>query len=175
MSKGPRILSLKQRLVTKRLGTIAWRIGHFLEFVALGSLAAASNYVSRFPLDTFLPFEAAVFLAYLVGMIVAFTLFQRYSFKSSAGTKPVQIGRFCIVNVLGASLAVLTSAIFARAIFPVIGWEYHPHAIAHAIGISFPAVSSYFLHKHYTFLPPGKVNFLIRAETRILKAIRVAN
>jgi hypothetical protein len=39
----------------------------------------------------------------------------------------------------------------ARLVLPAIGWDFHPFEAAHFVGVAAPAVSSYFLHKHYTF------------------------
>ena len=39
-----------------------------VRFLLLGGLAAAINWLVRFPMSLVLPFPAAVFLAYLVGM-----------------------------------------------------------------------------------------------------------
>ena len=39
----------------------------------------------------------------------------------------------------------------ARLVLPAIDWDFHPFEIAHFVGVAAPAISSYFLHKHYTF------------------------
>src|SRR5688572_22801200 len=52
----------------------------FIAFVATGSVAAIVNLASRYFLDFAMPFELAVVLAYLAGMVVAFLLFQRMIF-----------------------------------------------------------------------------------------------
>jgi putative flippase GtrA len=39
-------------------------------------------------------------------------------------------------------------------VFPAIGFFWHAEDIAHFIGLSVPAVTSYFGHKHYTFRTP---------------------
>jgi putative flippase GtrA len=39
----------------------------------------------------------------------------------------------------------------ARLVLPAIDWQYHPFEVAHLVGVAAPAISSYFLHKRYTF------------------------
>jgi putative flippase GtrA len=39
----------------------------------------------------------------------------------------------------------------ARLILPGVGWTFHPFELAHLCGVAAPAISSYFLHRHYTF------------------------
>ncbi len=74
--------------------------------MATGSLAAATNLVSRYFLDFVMPFEAAVVLAYMAGMVVAFLLFQRMIFGNPATPLRRRVIRFCQVNMLGLALAV---------------------------------------------------------------------
>jgi putative flippase GtrA len=33
----------------------------------------------------------------------------------------------------------------------MLGWTWHPFEIAHLCAVAAPAITSYFLHKHYTF------------------------
>jgi len=132
-------------------GTPVFQLREFIIFVALGGIAAAANYLSRFAFDVIMPFEAAVVLAYLVGMVIAFTTFQRAVFKDAKSSQRQQVFRFCIVNLVGVILAVMVSTLMARLVLPAIGWTFYPHSLAHAVGIGVPATSSYFGHKHYTY------------------------
>lgn len=125
-------------------------IVEFARFLGVGGIAAAANLVSRYFLDFVLPFEAAVVLAYMVGMVVGFFLFQNTLFKGSA-IDGRRIRRFIWVNLFGAALAWAISSILARHALPLIGWTWHPFEIAHLCGVAAPAITSYFLHKHYTF------------------------
>lgn len=122
----------------------------FARFLGVGGVAAAANLVSRYFLDLVLPFEAAVVMAYLVGMAVGFLLFQNTLFKGTA-VDARRIMRFIWVNLFGATLAWAISSIMARHALPLIGWTWHPFEIAHLCGVATPAITSYFLHKHYTF------------------------
>lgn len=123
----------------------------FIRFVATGSIAAISNLIARYLLDFFLVFEVAVVLAYIVGMVVAFILFQKVIFGDPQTPLSRRIFRFCVVNALGAFLALAVSSAMARIVLPAAGWTFHPAELAHFVGVAVPAFTSYFLHKHYTF------------------------
>ena len=123
----------------------------FIAFVATGSLAAIANLVSRFFFDFVMPFELAVVLAYIVGMAVAFVLFQRVIFGNPDTPLRRRLTRFTQVNLLGMALAWSVSTAMARLFLPAIGWTFHPFEVAHLIGVAAPTLSSYFLHRHYTY------------------------
>lgn len=122
----------------------------FLRFLGVGGIAALANLVARYLLDFVMPFEAAVVLAYMVGMVVGFFLFQKMLF-GGGGVEAKRVMRFIWVNIFGATLAWAVSSIMARLVLPAIGWEWHMFEVAHLFGVGAPAISSYFLHKHYTF------------------------
>ena len=125
-------------------------IVEFARFLGVGGVAAAANLLSRYFLDLVMPFEAAVVLAYMVGMVVGFVLFRKTLFKGYAINAQL-IMRFVWVNLFGAALAWAISSILARHALPLIGWTWHPFEIAHLCGVAAPAITSFFLHKHYTF------------------------
>lgn len=135
---------------TSQAGLLA-QLREFIMFVALGSLAAGANYLSRFPLDVVLPFEAAVILAYLIGMVIAFLIFRHHVFKAQTGAAHRQAYRFVIVNLVGIALTVLVSTVMARLVLPALGWTWAPYATAHAVGVAAPTITSYFGHKYYTY------------------------
>ncbi len=123
----------------------------FMRFVATGSIAAIINLGARYALNFVMPFEAAVALAYLAGMVVAFFLFQRLIFEASGTPLRRRMIRFTQVNLLGGVLSWIVSMGLARGLLPAAGWMFHPLEIAHFVGVCVPAFSSYFLHKYYTF------------------------
>jgi len=55
----------------------------FTLFVVLGGCAALVNWVSRFPLERIVSFPMSVAMAYMIGMVVAFTLFSQFVFPVS--------------------------------------------------------------------------------------------
>lgn len=123
----------------------------FVRFVATGSIAAVANLVARYLFNFVVTYEVAVVLGYLVGMVIAFYLFQRLIFSNPTAPLRRRMIRFTQVNLLGLGLTELTSVALARGLFPMIDWTFRPLDVAHFIGVAAPAFSSYFLHKYYTF------------------------
>ncbi len=125
--------------------------GRFAAFVATGSLAAATNLLVRYLLNFVMPFEVAVLLAYIAGMVVAFVLFQRVIFGNPGTPLKRRLARFTQVNLLGMALAWIVSTAMARIVLPAANWTFHPLEIAHLVGVAAPTFSSYLLHRGYTF------------------------
>ncbi|WP_350334267.1 GtrA family protein [Coralliovum pocilloporae] len=123
----------------------------FTRFVLSGSVAAFVNLFSRWLLNHVMPFEAAVVLAYLIGMVVAFLMFQRVIFRAGNRDTAGQVRRFLVVHAVGITQVYLISWGLADYGFPAIGWTWHAEDIAHFIGVATPAFSSYIGHKFYTF------------------------
>lgn len=126
-------------------------LAEFLHFIAIGGISAIANLGSRYLLDLAMPFEAAVVLAYGIGMIVGFSLFQLTMFQGQNMMQPRRMIRFGWVNLFGVMLAWAVSSVMARLILPAIGWTWQPFEMAHLAGVAAPAISSYLLNKHYTF------------------------
>lgn len=126
-------------------------ITEFAQFIAIGGAAAGVNLVARYLLNFAVPFEAAVLIAYLIGMVAGFAMFQILIYRGVSMMQPHRIVRFAWVNLFGATLAWAVSSVMAREFLPAIGWAWHPFEIAHLAGVAAPAISSYFLNKYYTF------------------------
>jgi putative flippase GtrA len=126
-------------------------LGEFARFVATGSLAAISNLLAVWAFQAVAPFSVAVVLGYIVGMIVAFILFQKTIFGDPQTPLRRRLGRFTAVNLLGLGLSWTISVSLYGWILPAIGWTFAPDRVANLIGVAAPAFSSYFLHKHYTY------------------------
>jgi putative flippase GtrA len=123
----------------------------YLRFLATGGFAAAVNVTSRFVLNPILGFETAVLSAYLIGMVTAYLLFRAFVFGRSGRSISSEVYRFTLVNLGALAIVWLVSVALARAVFPAIGLVWHAQDIAHLIGVSIPAITSYFGHLLYTF------------------------
>ncbi|KQV44975.1 MULTISPECIES: GtrA family protein [unclassified Duganella] len=123
----------------------------FLRFLVAGGIAAGANFGSRFVFSTFLDYAPAVFFAYLVGMLVAFTLMRGHVFKAQDGALASQVGKFVGVNVLAVLQTLAISLLLARWLLPSLGIVEHAEALAHLAGVLVPVVTSYFGHKFLTF------------------------
>lgn len=123
----------------------------FASFLATGGAAAGINLGSRWALSHLMVYEAAVAVAYLIGMVSAFLLARVYVFKPAGGDWGGELGRFALVNA-GSFLVVLgVSSALARVVLPGIGWRWRAEDVAHAIGVLSPVVLSYYAHKRFSF------------------------
>lgn len=134
-----------------RSGTVPSEAGRFGLFLVAGGIAAAANYGSRFAFSVWFSYPAAIVLAYLVGMIVAFALMRRYVFDGASKALAPQVLKFTLVNALAVVQTLVVSLLLARWALPALGIESHVEAIAHAFGVAVPIVTSYLGHKHATF------------------------
>jgi putative flippase GtrA len=131
--------------------TMAGANAQFLRFVLAGGLAAGANYGSRFAFSLWLPFAAAVVLAYLVGMAVAFLLMRRFVFDATGQPLAPQVVKFVLVNLLALVQTLAVSLVLARGILPWLGVTDHAEAIAHFVGVGVPVFTSFLGHRHGTF------------------------
>jgi putative flippase GtrA len=96
-------------------------------------------------------YATSIVLAYLVGMVTAFILNRHGVFAPSGKTIRVEAIWFTLVNILAVAQTLIISLVLADVIFPEIGIVTFRKAIAHAIGIAVPVVTSYFGHRYWTF------------------------
>ena len=120
-------------------------------FLLAGAIAAAANYGSRFGFSLWFNYPVAIVLAYLVGMTVAFLLMRQYVFEGRGKALGPQVLRFTLVNVLAVLQTLIVSLVLARWVLPALGVTQHAEAIAHAVGVAVPVVTSYFGHRLATF------------------------
>jgi putative flippase GtrA len=123
----------------------------FAIFLLAGGTAALANIASRFILSRFLPLAAAVVLAYLVGMAVAFALMRSHVFPPSSRSLKRQVTMFAAVNGVALAQTLIVTLVLARWLLPALGVRDHAQDIAHIVGVGVPIVTSYFGHKHVSF------------------------
>ena len=123
----------------------------FLLFLVIGALAAAVNLGARAAIDLVTSYEVAIILAYPFGMTTAFLLNRALLFQASTLHVAHQYGRFTLVNLLALVQIFLVSELFARLVFPFVGFTWHAETVAHGIGLMSPTFTSYWAHKHFTF------------------------
>jgi putative flippase GtrA len=137
----------------KRIVDLSVRLSQHqgVRFLALGGFAAAVNWLVRFPLSLFMPFEAAVFFAYAIGMSVGFALYGRYVFPGSDRPVGQQMAIFIAVNLAGAAIVLAVSYLLLRL---QAGYGYPlfvKEGLAHGLAIGVGAVANFFGHKTITF------------------------
>ena len=123
----------------------------FLRFLIAGGIAAAANVLSRILFSRFMGLEAAVVLAYCVGMLVAFVLMRSQVFPPSGAPVSRQVARFVGVNVAALVQTLVITLLLARWALPALGVQRFAEEIAHIVGVCVPVVTSYFGHKHFSF------------------------
>jgi putative flippase GtrA len=123
----------------------------FSLFFLAGGIAASVNIGSRVLLGNLMPYALSIVVAYLLGMLTAFTLNRRFVFPGAANPLHQQALWFALINVAALAQTLLVSVGLARWLFPAMGWTWHPETIAHVVGVMVPIVSSYIGHKRLTF------------------------
>lgn len=123
----------------------------FVLFLLVGGAAAGVNFFSRMAINHWTSYAWAVGGAYLIGMATAFVLNRLFVFKQSTQAVHHQALWFILVNAFALVQTLAVSVVLAKYVFPATGFIWYPEAVAHAIGIMLPLVSSYFGHKYLSF------------------------
>ena len=123
----------------------------FVRFLLAGGTAAAANYGSRFVFSLWCQYEAAIVLAYLVGMLVAFLLMRRYVFDAGSKALGPQVLKFIAVNLFAVVQTLVISVVLARWLLPAAGLHQQVEALAHLVGVLVPVLTSYVGHRFATF------------------------
>jgi len=131
----------------------------FAFFLFCGGIAAAVELSSRRLVNFWLSYSLAIVVGRLAGMLVAFLLFKFFVFKTaSSGRGQAEGGWFILVNLLAMLQVWLVSVGLADYFFPWIGMVFYPRDIAHFVGVSTTALSSFIGHKFFTFKTDTKWN-----------------
>ena len=123
----------------------------FPTFLITAGVAALANMASRYFLNLYISFELSVFLAYCVGVVVAYTLAKYFVFISRNKDLGLEFLRFIIVNVISLAIVWTVSVSLRNIIFPEFEMDFYPETVSHIIGVASPAIFSFFAHKTYTF------------------------
>lgn len=123
----------------------------FIGFLVAGGIAAAANVGSRIVLNRWMPYTAAIVLAYIVGMIVAFVLNRLFVFRETVNPLHHQAFWFTVVNLAAVLQTLAVSLLLARLVFPNVGFHWHDETVAHAFGVAVPVITSFIGHKHLSF------------------------
>jgi putative flippase GtrA len=142
-----------------------------LRFLIAGGIAASVNWGSRFLFSRALPYEAAVTLAYLCGMVTGFFIMRRWVFQADREPMRRQAFTFVLVNLLGLAQTLVLSSLFARWLLPAVGIVKFREPLAHAVGIVAPVFTSFIGHKRATFKKPDpgepRADLTPEAEARV--------
>ena len=123
----------------------------FMRFAGAGAVAAIANVLSRMGLSHIMGYSASVTLAYLVGMVVAFTLTRMFVFDDTENPWQKELIRFALVNAVAFVQVWVVSILLAHWLFPKMHFTWHAESVAHIVGVGSPIILSYFGHKHFSF------------------------
>ncbi|MCD1634197.1 GtrA family protein [Martelella mediterranea] len=123
----------------------------FMRFLFAGGVAALVNILTRIELSNFMGFTPAIIIAYLFGMTTAYVLMRAFAFERSGRHLHQEYIRFGLVNLFALFQIWLISVGLEDYVFPWIGFVRHSETVAHSIGVLSPTITSYFLHKYFTF------------------------
>jgi putative flippase GtrA len=126
-------------------------LSEFSAFVVTGGVAAMVNIATRWLFEWVVSYEAAIAMAYLCGMVTAFLLARLFVFKAANGSMHGQFTRFALVNAVALVQVMLVSVALVRLVFPAIGFSWQAETVGHVIGVLSPVVTSYLMHKHFSF------------------------
>lgn len=132
-----------------------WLSKPFIRFAISGGIAAGVNILSRIALSQVMPYSVAVAIAYLIGMTTAYVLMKLMVFEKSGQRVHHEYVRFTLVNAVAFAQVWLISMVLAHYLLPAIGVGTHAETVGHVIGVSSPIVTSYFMHKYFTFAERG--------------------
>lgn len=126
-------------------------LAQIARFILVGGSATIVNWLARFPLSLIMPFLQAVFVAYMIGMMVGFVLYRAFVFTTSSQPLGAQIALFLGVNVIGVATVIAASHVLLRMVFPAISFTFEPEASAHAGALALGAAANFIGHKFVTF------------------------
>ena len=120
-------------------------------FLLAGGFAACVNFFSRIVLSNWMPYTAAIFGAFVCGLLTAFVINRELVFTEAAKPLRHQVFWFVAINLAALLQTLAISLLLAWVAFPAIGFDRHAETVAHAIGIGIPVITSYVGHKYITF------------------------
>jgi putative flippase GtrA len=123
----------------------------FGRFLIAGGVALLANWLSRFVFGWYVGFGWSIVLAYLVGIVVAFTLNKIFVFPHGDRSLNSELFLFFLINIGAFPVVWIAAYILGDWIF--VRWipERLALALGHGIAITFPALINFVLHKFVTF------------------------
>jgi putative flippase GtrA len=123
----------------------------FLRFLIAAGLSVPVNLGTRILFSLVVPFEIAIVLSHVCGMLTAYGLTRTFVFERSGRTAQSELGRFALVNIVSVSQTWIVAVALVRIVFPWVGLTTAPELLAHSIGLASASVTSYYGHRIYSF------------------------
>lgn len=125
----------------------------FVAFVIAAGLSVPVNLLARMAISLVAPFEAAVALSHVCGMLTAFAITKVFVFSPSGRPAMSELSRFAAVNVVSLAVTWTVAVGLLRLVLPGMAWVFQPELVAHATGLAVSAVTSFAGHKFFSFAP----------------------
>jgi putative flippase GtrA len=125
----------------------------FILFVFAAGLSVPVNLLSRIGFSLVTPFEVAIVLSQFCGMIVAYVLAKFFVFEPSKRDVHHEFSRFLLVNLVSLVQTWLVSVGLVDLVFPLLKMKFYPELTGHFIGLATTAITSFILHKRFSFAP----------------------
>ncbi len=123
----------------------------FLRFVVAAGLSVPVNLGSRVLFSRVVPYEVAIVLSQVCGMLTAYALTRVFVFGRSGRGAVSELGRFALVNVFSGLQTWIVAVGLVRIVFPWLGYRDAPELVGHVAGLALSAVTSFFAHRLYSF------------------------
>nr|WP_281367602.1 GtrA family protein [Stenotrophomonas tumulicola] len=115
-----------------------------------GGSSAVLGVTLRLLFAQFMGYTASVIVSYFFSTLAAYALNKRLVFRGQA--RSTELGKFFVVNVIG----LLQTTLLSNAFFKLIEWTTLlsvplAETLGHAGALSTLAVTSFIIHKYWTF------------------------
>jgi putative flippase GtrA len=121
------------------------------KFLVCGGIAAFVNWAARIALAAAMSFEAAVIVAYLIGMSVGFALYRNVVWTDRGTSLSDQVVGFVLVNALSAAVVLVVAVGLRATLSAVAGPGALIDGAAHGTAIGVGAVANFIGHRSITF------------------------
>jgi putative flippase GtrA len=129
----------------------------FSMFVVASGLSVPVNLASRVLFSLVVPFEIAVVLSHICGMVTAFTLSKLFVFEPSGRPVWSEFTKFTLVNMVSLAQTWIVAVGLVKFVWPVVGMSFYPELTGHFIGLATTAITSYVGHKRLSFARSDEV------------------
>ena len=134
----------------RRLLALYWS-EQFGRFVIAGGVALVLHWLSRFAFNWYVGYSAAIVLAYLVGILVAFVLNKIFVFSYSDRPLKSELFFFFAINIAAFPFVWGGAFVLGVWVLPLFMAKEFALAVGHGIAITLPVFVNFVLHKFITF------------------------
>ena len=123
----------------------------FSYFLISGAIASLMNWGGRFFFSQYFNFQTSVVLAFFIGLLSGFLLMRFFVFTGTKSSIKLQVIWYVVINMVALAQTFVVSLFMFKLIQSVVESRDFAEAIAHAVGVIVPVLTSFLGHKHFTF------------------------